>query len=393
MKDACRSSMELKEFDEFKGQIHSRWVHRLLVGCWVSALVVALTELGILASYMLSDTMSRTVASYLLLRFAIPSGINVISCIIATYIYRSKVFPLQAEIYVSVFALFIISSVVSIMHNYFMFFMAALSLPLFGAMVFGDRKMIRFVFGCSFITIACSAYTLTKNTNYDTIIYFASLTGLVVYQILCYLFAWSMTLTQQKQMEYVFSSYRRQLELVHELRIDPLTHLYNRVALSGAIRNYIMQAEKRQIAPFLVFFELDSFSMVSARYGAVAADEVLVQFANVLKAQLDGIRHAFRFGGARFCILFDTDSIEDIQEIIGNIRINFRNVHFSFSPKELFSFTTGIAPWEHGFDEPDWLFRAESALHVASQSGENKVVMHSHSENIPLVNPLYDRSL
>ncbi len=382
--------MELKEFEEFKGQMQRRWVHRILIGCWVSTLVVAVTELLILASYLMSDTMSRTVPSYLILRFGIPSGINLITCIIATYLYRSKVCNIQTEIFACVFCLFIICSVVSISHNYFMFFLASLGLPLFAAMIFGDVKLIKFVYGCSFISVIISAITMTQTTNYDPIIYGASVIGLLIYLLLCFLFSWSMTITQNVQIEYVFTSYRRQLELVHELRIDPLTHLYNRVALSGAIRNYIVQAEKRVISPFLVFFELESFSHLTTDYGLEKTDKILIEFSKILKEQLSGIRHAFRYGGSRFCLLFDHESIEEIEEILGKIRLNFIERRFDFAPEVSFSFSTGIAPWEHGFDESDWVFRAESALHAATQAGKNKVYIHSHSEDIPVINPLYE---
>jgi len=162
-----------------------------------------------------------------------------------------------------------------------------------------------------------------------------------------------------------------QQTLLKELSIkDPLTDAGNRRAMEEKLLEITEQDRSANTQnPCLILIDLDEFKKINDQYGHSTGDNVLRDFADVVRQKLTKNDHLYRFGGEEFVVIShkrnqENASIlaEDLRESIDQYNFN-QNLHVTIS--------LGIAeykPDETGFE---WLGRADSAMYKAKDAGRN----------------------
>ena len=86
---------------------------------------------------------------------------------------------------------------------------------------------------------------------------------------------------------------------------DALTGLNNRSQFNDSLAQKLERC-RRQHRPFsLMLLDLDNFKQVNDNFGHKIGDDVLQEFANVLRTSVRGTDSIFRFGGDEFALLID----------------------------------------------------------------------------------------
>ncbi|NLV56746.1 MAG: sensor domain-containing diguanylate cyclase [Acidimicrobiales bacterium] len=104
-------------------------------------------------------------------------------------------------------------------------------------------------------------------------------------------------------LEDVTERHRTQRELEARANRDPLTGLWNRVALSDLLHRRF-DGERPTLVAYL---DLDGFKEVNDTWGHERGDEVLVAVADSLVGHLGGERTVARLGGDEFIVVGDPD--------------------------------------------------------------------------------------
>jgi len=147
---------------------------------------------------------------------------------------------------------------------------------------------------------------------------------------------------------------------------DPLTGLYNRVALEEYCQRVIKQCERSHEALTLVVFDLDHFHDLNNKYGHIAGDLALTQFAGILQASTRGSDFAARFGGDEFVLLLPDTNEAGYEVVLGRIRGRIEALNSSLGKGEApISFTPGRAESRKGMSFRD-LF-GEADTHMMAQ--------------------------
>ncbi len=84
---------------------------------------------------------------------------------------------------------------------------------------------------------------------------------------------------------------------------DPLTGLSNRCRFMGMFSQVIEQATKQQQMLSVIYLDIDKFKSINDTFGHDAGDQLLVQFANLLKQHARQEDIICRIGGDEFLIL------------------------------------------------------------------------------------------
>lgn len=362
------------DFNEFRDDIASQWQKRLIKLCWIGSFVVFSFELIVFVALYKTDSITSNLSEYLLVRMALPSGLNFITTLIASGIMKSNRYTVSQKNMISSFAIFVLGAVVSIFHNFFRFLLVAEGLPIIISAVFADIKILKKLFIFSMCSFVCAITVMWFDEARLPVVDFVTTSVCAfMFLMIVYTTASSILSYQTEQINFIYNSSQRQIELIHELKIEPLTKLYNRSALNEALHAFVRKYNEGIFVPHLVLIDLDHFKSLNDTYGHSNGDKVLIKLASIIKRNLGSIRRAFRYGGEEFVLLFEHESTEEVYGIIESIRKDLENTVFDFAPEKKITLSAGIAKIQRNWDDTTWFSAADDAMYRVKEGGRNSV--------------------
>lgn len=366
----------IDNFENYQQHTYEQWQRSIIFTCTIVATVILAFE--IFSYTTLLKNSERVVFSfgYIFKRIISPTLLNFSSLLTGYILCKNKKIPNRIKNFFSSFALFMICSVLAIFHNFFHVMLVAPAFSFFTASVFGDTKILR----------TTAIHTLPAYIIAALCFWFDPATGTNVYKLLSiavtgamiacsYLFALHIVKYQAEKLEYIHLNYKRQSALIEELKIDPLTRLYNRTALRETLTRTISRSRSDGIKPFVVIIDLDNFKLINDKYGHIHGDEVLTNLSTIFKKNMGSFRKAFRFGGEEFVLLFDDSFPSQVIYTVESIRADMEKSRFDFAPDKIFTLSAGIAALKKGDDPTLWLDRADKALYLAKREGKNQIML------------------
>ena len=109
-------------------------------------------------------------------------------------------------------------------------------------------------------------------------------------------------------------------ELTRRARIDPLTGLLNRGALTERVQHAIDSARREPRTGAVLFCDLDAFKPVNDTLGHAFGDQVLAIVARRLESQVRAGDTTARFGGDEFVIVTEDLSDDDMTDLVERLR-------------------------------------------------------------------------
>ncbi len=177
----------------------------------------------------------------------------------------------------------------------------------------------------------------------------------------------------QESTEELVKTNERLEALVQE---DHLTDLFNRRYFESELRRLLEDAKTNDTHHALLYLDLDRFKLVNDNYGHEAGDELLRQYAELLKSR---IRHdsdsVARIGGDEFAILLDGCSVEEAEEIAEQLRADVAKMPFRWE-QDIFRLTVSVGIVMLNADSreaSDVLRAADRSCHSAKATGRNQV--------------------
>lgn len=164
------------------------------------------------------------------------------------------------------------------------------------------------------------------------------------------------------------------LRTVEERRnaiLDPLTGLFGRRAFDLMLDRTIARSNRHRSPLSLVVVDIDHFKAVNDTHGHAAGDEVLADFADMLRQHCRDSDLPFRWGGEEFAwLLSETDTAG---AMVAAQRFRAAVEFHRFPKAGRLTVSAGITEFRSG-DTPEDLFkRADAALYRAKSNGRNRV--------------------
>jgi diguanylate cyclase (GGDEF)-like protein len=165
---------------------------------------------------------------------------------------------------------------------------------------------------------------------------------------------------------------RKYYERLVEGETDPLTRLANR----RLFQEQVDAGLKRWTAPgrayYFAMLDLDLFKRVNDDFGHLYGDEILVHFANLMRATFRSADQLFRFGGEEFVVIFGVDPPERGGE--GTLeRFRAAVEAYDFPGVGRVTVSIGYARAQPGTAAALLIDRADEALYYAKEHGRNRV--------------------
>jgi len=165
---------------------------------------------------------------------------------------------------------------------------------------------------------------------------------------------------------------QREAQIAEVALTDPLTGAGNRRRLEQALAAEIARARRTGGPLCAVMADLDRFKAVNDRHGHAAGDEVLVRFAQILRAQTRATDVVARYGGEEFVVLLPHAGIEQAAVFAERVRRALAAETVAPLPAPVTA-SFGIAQLREGETGDALLDRADAALYRAKENGRNRV--------------------
>lgn len=154
---------------------------------------------------------------------------------------------------------------------------------------------------------------------------------------------------------------------------DHLTGLANRYALHQRFNVEIETANQTQQQFSLIMLDLDFFKSINDQHGHDVGDNVIKEFALLLKSMVRENDLVGRWGGEEFLILCSQTPQNGAFKLAEQIRLQVQTMDFSVNRQITASF--GLSEYRLGETISDTIKRADDALYLAKNNGRNQIVM------------------
>lgn len=174
--------------------------------------------------------------------------------------------------------------------------------------------------------------------------------------------------------------------LENRVQTDPMTGLYNKVAMATLTNQVLSEFPDRRHA--LLVLDIDNFKGINDTLGHAFGDVVLIEISAKITAAFRGVDIAGRMGGDEFAILMKdvTDTghvLKKAAELSGALRQTYAGKKQDYQV----SCSMGIIMTDGGGDSFEVLYqKADAALYQAKQRGKDQFVLYREKDaaNYPI---------
>jgi len=166
-------------------------------------------------------------------------------------------------------------------------------------------------------------------------------------------------------------------EMERRMFNDALTRLPNRIGLEATLWKW-WEEERHQSRPMsAALFDLDAFSHVNERYGALACDKILYQIAQVIQGKAGEADLVGRFAGEQFLLVIVDLGPRKAIKSVEFVRQSIERITFLSGDDEIRVTVGGGITQVAPDDTHEALFtRLGQALREAKEAGPNRSFLH-----------------
>lgn len=174
----------------------------------------------------------------------------------------------------------------------------------------------------------------------------------------------------------VADSIEKQHRYEQEAKIDALTGLHNRRWMDEMFDREIKRCTMDEGEVCMAMLDVDHFKKFNDRYGHLVGDHILSTISGTLRHSLRPNDMIVRYGGDEFVILLPQTKMPAALMIAERLKRGIAELSFGETEAEILPGTTisiGVAQMQDSDTLDKLLFKADTALYYAKNSGRNRI--------------------
>ena len=187
-------------------------------------------------------------------------------------------------------------------------------------------------------------------------------------------------LAATEQLSLILANLRLRETLKNQSIRDPQTGLFNRRYMEDSLVRELSRAERTGKTVVVAMVDIDNFKRLNDTYGHTAADAVLREWSEILKAKFRGSDIVCRYGGEEFVIILPDITLEDARQRLEQLRRDLARMVVREEGQAIQAITVsmGLAHYPfHGQNSQALLQAADHALYRAKESGRDRIEIAS----------------
>lgn len=168
----------------------------------------------------------------------------------------------------------------------------------------------------------------------------------------------------------------------HAARTDELTGLANRRDMQNRLNTEFSRFERSGHHFSIVLIDLDLFKRINDNFGHDAGDEVLRQFANLVRQVVRQSDVAARWGGEEFLLLLPDTTLLQALTLAERLRTEVAGTQFCYREQALpVTISAGVCSISKAGSVDELLRQADIQLYNAKESGRNRIAPRVRSHD------------
>jgi len=165
--------------------------------------------------------------------------------------------------------------------------------------------------------------------------------------------------------------------LAHQALHDGLTGLPNRTLLLDRLNHATARSERTGCRLAVLFCDIDRFKVINDSLGHGVGDQLLVAFADRLRAAVDPDETVARFGGDEFVVLLEDLDAESHPHVVAQRIARALETPFVLDGGQevILTASIGLADGSGHSSGDAWLRDADAAMYRAKDRGRNQLVL------------------
>lgn len=155
-------------------------------------------------------------------------------------------------------------------------------------------------------------------------------------------------------------------------KTDTITGLYNRRILDEQKEILMAGNAKNSVPVCIIMADLDFFKSVNDTFGHLTGDNILVNFAKILRDSCREKDIPVRYGGEEFLIFLYNVDLTIAKKVAERIREKTAR-DLMLPDGKTITVSLGVSQYQYGEDLYNCVARADAALYRAKRTGRNKV--------------------
>ena len=181
--------------------------------------------------------------------------------------------------------------------------------------------------------------------------------------------------TDTNELLILKDSYNHMIQRLNEHKLlsvtDKLTGLFNRLKLDESLNDEFNRSNRFKRSFGIIIIDIDYFKRVNDTYGHQVGDQVLIQFAKILKENIRKVDILGRWGGEEFMIICPETNFEGTIKLAQSLRKIISK--YDFPNIGNFSASFGVSIYNNDENIDKVIARADNALYKAKENGRNRV--------------------
>ncbi|GEL07123.1 sensor domain-containing diguanylate cyclase [Salisediminibacterium halotolerans] len=186
----------------------------------------------------------------------------------------------------------------------------------------------------------------------------------------------------------VMNEYKQKRKELTELNLklselsvtDPLTNLKNRRFMDQRMSFILDHAAKENVPFALAMLDIDQFKSINETHGHVIGDDILKQFSNICTSETRSEDLVIRVEGEEFIIVMPSMELEEAAAAVDCIRLKVEETPWNYGD---ITVSAGVTVYREGDTQESLIQRADKALNMSKDDGQNKVSLHDGETTVP----------